>query len=254
MLYLLLEVAGQQYAVEASRVVEVLPLVQVTVIPRAPTEVAGIFSYRGRPVPLIDLRRLNAAPPGAAEIQHAHHPRGRPRTRRNRAAARHHRRARHRDHAARARRVRGHRLRQPGDALSGRRRHHRPAGSSSGSTCSSCFRRPRGRCSSRHRPSARHGPAEIVQLLRETIGLDADSIGRGVVERAILDRQAAAGAGRRDRVPARASAHRRRNCRRSSRRWSCPRPGSSAIPGRSTRSRPSCGTARCRWRPSRCAC
>jgi chemotaxis-related protein WspB len=41
----------------------VLPLVQVTVIPRAPTEVAGIFSYRGRPVPLIDLRRLNLRRP-----------------------------------------------------------------------------------------------------------------------------------------------------------------------------------------------
>ena len=63
MLYLLLEVAGQQYAVEATRVVEVLPLVQVTVIPRAPTEVAGLFSYRGRPVPLIDLRRLNLRRP-----------------------------------------------------------------------------------------------------------------------------------------------------------------------------------------------
>jgi chemotaxis-related protein WspB len=63
MLYLLLEVAGQQYAVEASRVVEVLPLVQVTVIPRAPTEVAGIFSFRGRPVPLVDLRRLTLRRP-----------------------------------------------------------------------------------------------------------------------------------------------------------------------------------------------
>jgi chemotaxis-related protein WspB len=63
MLYLLLEVAGQQYAVEAARVVEVLPLVQVTIIPRAPTEVAGIFSYRGRPVPLIDLRRLTLRRP-----------------------------------------------------------------------------------------------------------------------------------------------------------------------------------------------
>jgi len=37
-------------------------------------------------------------------------------------------------------------------------------------------------------------PAGIVQFLRETIGLDAGSIGRGVVERAILDRQTAAGA------------------------------------------------------------
>jgi chemotaxis-related protein WspB len=63
MLYLLLEVAGQQYAVEASRVVEVLPLVQVTVVPRAPTEVAGIFSFRGRPVPLVDLRRLTLRRP-----------------------------------------------------------------------------------------------------------------------------------------------------------------------------------------------
>src|SRR5262245_32987051 len=63
MLYLLLEVAGQQYAVEAARVVEVLPLVQVTVVPRAPTEVAGIFSFRGRPVPLIDLRRLTLRRP-----------------------------------------------------------------------------------------------------------------------------------------------------------------------------------------------
>ena len=63
MLYLLFEVAGQQYAIEASRIVEVLPLVQVTVIPRAPSEVAGIFSFRGRPVPLIDLRRLTLRRP-----------------------------------------------------------------------------------------------------------------------------------------------------------------------------------------------
>ena len=63
MLYLLFEVAGQQYAVEATRVVEVLPLVQVTLIPRAPTEVAGLFSYRGRPVPLVDLRRLQLRRP-----------------------------------------------------------------------------------------------------------------------------------------------------------------------------------------------
>ena len=68
MLYLLLEVAGQQYAVEAARVVEVLPLVQVTVIPRAPTEVAGLFSYRGRPVPLIDLRRLTLRRPARPKV------------------------------------------------------------------------------------------------------------------------------------------------------------------------------------------
>ena len=63
MLYLLFEVAGQQYAVEATQVVEVLPLVRVTLIPRAPTEVAGLFSFRGRPIPLIDLRRLQLRRP-----------------------------------------------------------------------------------------------------------------------------------------------------------------------------------------------
>ena len=152
MLYLLLEVAGQQYAVEASRVVEVLPLVQVTVIPRAPTEVAGIFSFRGRPVPLVDLRRLTLRRParpkfstriilvadragdGSEQLVGIIAERVTETTRRAPED------------------FKRHRLRQPRDAVSRWRRHRPPAASSSAWTSSNCSRRPRGRCSFTRRP------------------------------------------------------------------------------------------------------
>lgn len=54
---LLFTVAGQAYAVESRRVIEVLPLVPARPLPRAPEYVRGIFTYRGRLVPLIDLAR-----------------------------------------------------------------------------------------------------------------------------------------------------------------------------------------------------
>lgn len=50
-------VAGQTYAVESRRVIEVLPLVAARPLPRVPEYVRGIFTYRGRLVPLIDLGR-----------------------------------------------------------------------------------------------------------------------------------------------------------------------------------------------------
>jgi chemotaxis-related protein WspB len=57
-------VAGQTYAIESRRVVEVLPLVPARPIPRTPDFVRGIFTYRGRLVPLIDLGlRLADTPP-----------------------------------------------------------------------------------------------------------------------------------------------------------------------------------------------
>jgi chemotaxis-related protein WspB len=57
-------VAGQTYAIESRQVVEVLPLVPARPIPRTPDFVRGIFTYRGRLVPLIDLglRLADAAP------------------------------------------------------------------------------------------------------------------------------------------------------------------------------------------------
>jgi chemotaxis-related protein WspB len=57
-------VAGQPFAIESRRVIEVLPLVPARPLPRAPDYLAGIFTYRGRLVPLVDLaRRLGVAAP-----------------------------------------------------------------------------------------------------------------------------------------------------------------------------------------------
>jgi len=58
MLFLLFQLGNDRYALDATRVVEVLPLVNLKIIPQAPRGVAGIFNYRGRPVPAIDLSEL----------------------------------------------------------------------------------------------------------------------------------------------------------------------------------------------------
>jgi chemotaxis-related protein WspB len=48
-------VAGETYAIESRRVIEVLPLVPARPIPHTPVYIRGIFTYRGGLVPLVDL-------------------------------------------------------------------------------------------------------------------------------------------------------------------------------------------------------
>lgn len=55
MLYLLMQIDGSRYALDVAQVVEVLPLVALESVPRAPEGVAGIIDYGGTPVPVIDL-------------------------------------------------------------------------------------------------------------------------------------------------------------------------------------------------------
>ena len=56
-------VGSELYAIESRRVIEVLPLVPARAIPRAPAYIRGVFTYRGKLVPLVDLgRRLADAP------------------------------------------------------------------------------------------------------------------------------------------------------------------------------------------------
>jgi chemotaxis-related protein WspB len=57
-LFLLFQLGSDRYALDVSRVVEVLPLLQLKKIPQAPRGVAGIFNYRGQPVPAVDLCEL----------------------------------------------------------------------------------------------------------------------------------------------------------------------------------------------------
>ena len=58
MLFLLLHLGSDLYALEAGKIAEVLPLIGIKQIPQAPPGVAGVFNYRGTPVPAIDLSHL----------------------------------------------------------------------------------------------------------------------------------------------------------------------------------------------------
>src|SRR5512137_1614377 len=65
MLFLLFQLGEDRYALEASHVVEVVPLLALKQIPHAPRAVAGLFNYRGRPVPAVDLCELALRQPAA---------------------------------------------------------------------------------------------------------------------------------------------------------------------------------------------
>ncbi len=63
MLFLLFQLGDDRYALDAGRVVEVLPLLELKRLPKSPSGLAGLFNYRGRPVPAIDLCELTLGHP-----------------------------------------------------------------------------------------------------------------------------------------------------------------------------------------------
>lgn len=58
MLLLLFEVGASRFGIEASEIVEVIPLVSLKKVPHAPGCVSGVFNYRGQVVPVIDVNAL----------------------------------------------------------------------------------------------------------------------------------------------------------------------------------------------------
>src|SRR6187397_214337 len=68
MLFLLFQLGVDRYAIEAQQAVEVVPLLELKRIPHAPTGVAGIINYRGRPVPTIDLCALTLGRPARVKL------------------------------------------------------------------------------------------------------------------------------------------------------------------------------------------
>ena len=58
MLFLEFQIGAEAYVLDTAQIVEVLSLVNVKRIPQAPVGIAGLFNYRGRPVPAIDLSEL----------------------------------------------------------------------------------------------------------------------------------------------------------------------------------------------------
>jgi chemotaxis-related protein WspB len=63
MLFLLFQLGQDRFALQANRVVEVVPLLELKQLPHAPKGLAGIFNYRGRPVPAVDLCELTQGRP-----------------------------------------------------------------------------------------------------------------------------------------------------------------------------------------------
>jgi chemotaxis signal transduction protein len=56
-----LRLGGSRYAVDMADVAEVAPLPRVTRVPRTPTWLLGVANWRGRVLPVLDLRPLFAA-------------------------------------------------------------------------------------------------------------------------------------------------------------------------------------------------
>jgi chemotaxis-related protein WspB len=68
MLFLQFQIGPDRYALDASRVVEIIPLLDLKKIPQAPRGVAGLFNYRGEPVPALDLSELTTGRPAAERL------------------------------------------------------------------------------------------------------------------------------------------------------------------------------------------
>jgi chemotaxis-related protein WspB len=68
MLFLVFKIGDDRYALDANRVVEVLPLLTMKQMPHAPPGFAGVFNYRGRPVPALDLCQLTLGRPAREQL------------------------------------------------------------------------------------------------------------------------------------------------------------------------------------------
>lgn len=58
MLILGLNVGKERYGIEAKRVIEIVPLIELKKVPLAENAIKGLFNYRGTPTPVIDLCQL----------------------------------------------------------------------------------------------------------------------------------------------------------------------------------------------------
>lgn len=68
MLFVLFQLGQERYALDAQRVVEVVPLLALKKIAQAPRGVAGMFLYRGRPVPALDLCEIALGRPALEHL------------------------------------------------------------------------------------------------------------------------------------------------------------------------------------------
>jgi chemotaxis-related protein WspB len=67
-LVLIIQIGSDRYALDARGVREVVPAVVLRTVPHAPPEVAGLATWRGQVVPVIDLVRLLRGQPCPARM------------------------------------------------------------------------------------------------------------------------------------------------------------------------------------------
>lgn len=67
-LLLLLAVGDQLYAIDSEQVVEVIPRVQLRPLSGTPPHRPGVFNFRGRVVPVVDVSQLIAGRPCAGHL------------------------------------------------------------------------------------------------------------------------------------------------------------------------------------------
>jgi len=63
MLMLLFQLGSSRYAIPAREVVEVASMVKLDPLPKTPDYIAGLFNYRGKHVPVLDLCKLASDQP-----------------------------------------------------------------------------------------------------------------------------------------------------------------------------------------------
>ena len=68
MLFLLFKIGKDRYVIEASRIIEVAPLVELRRLPQAPRGLSGVMNYRGQPVPVLDLCQLTSERPASERL------------------------------------------------------------------------------------------------------------------------------------------------------------------------------------------
>jgi chemotaxis-related protein WspB len=68
MLFILFQIGTGRFALEAKHITEVLPLMAVRPLPQAPPGVTGVLSYRGTPLPVIDLSQLVLGQPAELRL------------------------------------------------------------------------------------------------------------------------------------------------------------------------------------------
>jgi chemotaxis-related protein WspB len=67
-LFLIFELGADRYALEATQLVEVLPLVNLKGLPHAPQGIAGVMDYHGASVPIVDLNELMSGRPAQRRL------------------------------------------------------------------------------------------------------------------------------------------------------------------------------------------